>query len=392
MKQVGMKLREAFKNHGPLNGLAIFNEAVKEKKIDPYQLSIRGMAEGMIGDGYYQNLVAYQSDPTWRMNLREQSVVDTSNFAAVQGQILLTMIRDKYQLEVQTVNQYFRTVPITNGNLSTEREQIVTRVNDIAMVVNQAMPYPNTIFGQQYVEYPAPVKFGEQCNVTAEMVFADKTKQIYDSAASVGEQTGMFEARAKLRVLLGIVNPYSANGTAANTYNTSGSIINKLTTFAFTDWRSMNTLEQTLLNQTDPSTGYPLQNTIRDVFVIPTRVYDMRRVFNATEVRSTSNAAVDTLISGNPLTDTPNLYTSRYAQQLLINEGGLNLTQASSLVIAGDFRKALLWREVWPVTITQLPPGNLREFDMDIVLSVKASGFGAACVAEPRYLVYGYTA
>jgi hypothetical protein len=153
----------------------------------------------------------------------------------------------------------------------------------------------------------------------------------------------------------------------------------------------MNTLQQTMANQTDPVTGLPIQTDIKDIFVIPASIYGMRRIFNATEVRSAGSVSNDVLISGNPLGFVPNLYTSRYAQRLLIDEALLSLAEATSLVIAGDFRRAFVWRQVWPVTVTQLPPGNEREFNNDIVLSVKASGFGVAAVVEPRYLVYGFT-
>jgi hypothetical protein len=391
MKQVGLKLREAFRDHGTSTGVMMLQEAIKEKKINPDALSIRGLAEGIIGEGFYNCLEQYARDVSYRMNLREQSVVDTSNFVAISGQILINRVIEKYNLEVQTVNDFFPTEQITNGNLQTEKQPIVSRVNDMAMKVNQAMPYPNTTFGTNYIELPAPEKFGLQCNVTAEAVFADRTKAIYDSAASVGEMTGWYEVRDKLRTLLGIKNTYNYNGTAYDTYRTSGSVINKLTTFAMSDWRGMNTLQQTMANQTDPVTGLPIQTDIKDIFVIPASIYGMRRIFNATEVRSAGSVSNDVLISGNPLGFVPNLYTSRYAQRLLIDEALLSLAEATSLVIAGDFRRAFVWRQVWPVTVTQLPPGNEREFNNDIVLSVKASGFGVAAVVEPRYLVYGFT-
>jgi hypothetical protein len=117
----------------------------------------------------------------------------------------------------------------------------------------------------------------------------------------------------------------------------------------------------------------------------------MRRIFGATQVRSGGSLTNDLLISNNPLDGTPNLWTSRYAQTLLTTEGGFTSNQAQNMIIAGDFKRALLWRQVWPVTVTQLPPGNEREFNNDIILSVKASGFGVACVSEPRYLFQGYS-
>lgn len=391
MKEIGIKLREAYSG-GIARGNLILREAIQKKRINPDRLSIRGLAEGMLGDTMekiHRSLKDYINNP---LNVREQTVVDSSNFAAVTGQILIDRVRQKYELTTQLGKLIFR-VESTGTNLQTYREQIVSRVPEMSETVEQNMQYPARQFTQMYVDYPAPSKFGHQCNITLELVLSDQTRQIYDMADSVGEMTGWDEERRKMRVFLGIVNNFSQNGTAANTYRTSGSWINMLNDFTLLDYRSINRLEQTLRNQTDPQSGLPLNNFITDLFVMPTNRYTAKRILNATEVRSNGTSTGDLLVSANPIDANINLMpTSQYAQVLADAEGGYTSAQADSIVVAGDFQNALVWREVFPVHTEQLPPGNERSFDRDIVYSVKASGMGVAGVREPRKLVFAYNA
>lgn len=389
MKEIGIKLREAYSG-GVERGNLILREAIKTKKINPDRLSILGLAQGIIGDSadtIRRGIKAYINNP---FNVREQTVVDSSNFAAITGQILLDRVRQKYELATQIGKLIFATES-TGSNLQTYREAVVSRIPEFSETVEQAMSYPARQFSQQYIDYPAPTKFGHQCNITLEAVLSDLTRQIYEMADSVGEMTGWDEERRKLRVFLGIVNNFSQNGTAANTYRTSGSWINSLSDFTLLDYRSINRLEQTLRNQTDPVTGLPLASYIKDFFVMPTQRYTAKRILNATEVRSSGTSTNDLLVSGNPIDANINMLpTSQYVQVLADAEGGFTSAQADSIVIAGDFNGAFVWREVFPVHTEQLPPNNERSFDRDIVYSVKASGMGVAGVREPRKVVFAY--
>lgn len=389
MKDIGIKLREAYSG-GVERGNMILREAVKQKKIIPERLSFLGLAQGMIGesaDAIRRGLMAYKNSP---FNVREQTVVDSSNFAAVTGQILIDRVRAKYELATQ-IGKLIFSVESTGNNLQTYREAMVSRVPEFSETVEQNMPYPARQFSQQYIDYPAPSKFGHQCNITLEAVLSDQTRQIYQMADSVGEMTGWDEERRKLRVFLGIVNNFSQNGTTANTYRTSGAWVNMISNFSLTDWTSINTLESLARNMVDPVTGLPLNNVLKDLFVMPALRYTAKRILNATEIRSGGAITNGVTISANPLDNEMVLHpTSQYVQVLADTEGGYTSPQADSIVIAGQFQEAFVWREVFPVHTEQLPPNNERSFDRDIVYSVKASGMGVACVREPRKVVFAY--
>lgn len=393
MKQIGLKLREAYRSHGVEKGNLILREAIKENKINPNRLSIRGLAEGFFGEDDLEGHLkraSYQYRQTG-FNVREATVTDSSGFYAVTGQILIDRVQPKYDLATRISKTIFDTQAVTNGNLQTYRQQRVSRVPDFGQTVEQGTSYPSTQFGQLYIDLPAPQKFGEQCNVTIELILSDQTQMIYDMADSVGEMTGWEEERRKMRVFLGIVNPYSQNGTAANTYRSSGSWINLLNDFTLLDYRSINRLEMTLRTQTDPQSGLPLNGTVEDLFVMPTARYTAKRIINATEVRSNGTSTGDLLVSDNPIdSNIKMIETSQYPNVLAVAEGSYTQAKADTITIAGRFKKAFVWREVYPMKVEQLPPGAERNFDKDIAYSVKASCFGVAGVLEPREVVLGY--
>jgi hypothetical protein len=390
VKEIGIKLREAYSG-GVERGNVVLREAIEKKLINPERISFKGLAEGMLqaeGSALERKFNEAINRP---MNVREQTVVDSSAFYAVTGQILISRVRQKYELATQIGKMIFPIIPIVDNNLQTSREQQISRVPNLSGAVEQGMTYPTQAFAQLYIDFPAPQKFGSQCNVTMELVLADKTRQIYDMADSVGEMTGWEEERRKMRVFLGIVNPYSQNGTAANTYRTSGAWINLLNDFTLVDYKSVNRLEQVLRNQTDPQSGLPLNGMVKDMFVMPVKRYDAKRILNATDIRIAGTATGDLTVSGNPLDNDVRLVpTSQYPQSLAVAEGSYTSAKADTITIAGRFDRALGWKEVYPVRVEQLPPSSERNFDRDILYAVKASGFGVAVVQEPRELVLGY--
>lgn len=387
MKEIGIRLREAYSG-GIEKGNAALQTAIDKKYIDPSRLSFKGLAVGMMGDNFE---VALRRSVHGSFNVREQSVVDNSAFYAVTGQILISRVRQKYELATQIGKMIFPVMPIVDNNLQASREQIVSRVSQLPGTVEQGMTYPQQSFGQLYVDYPAPEKFGYQCNVTMELILADKTKQIYDMADSVGEMTGWEEERRKMRVFLGIVNPFSQNGTAANTYRTSGAWVNLLNDFTLVDYKSINRLEQVLRNQTDPQTGLPLNGMVKDLFVMPVKRYDAKRILNATDIRINGTAAGDLTVSGNPLdSDIRLVPTSQYPQSLAVAEGSYTSAKADTITIAGRFDRAFAYREVYPVRVEQLPPNSERNFDKDIMYAVKAGGFGVPVVVEPREVTLAF--
>ena len=53
----------------------------------------------------------------------------------------------------------------------------------------------------------------------------------------------------------------------------------------------------------------------------------------------------------------------------------------------GDFKKAFVYRENWPVQVMQAPTNSQDEWDRDIVAQFKGTERGVAAVLDPRYVV-----
>lgn len=406
MAYIGRVLREQSKKHGTRNAYLALREKIQSKDVDIRRhLSIKEMAIAFMGDNWQEHLRNHahyssnRSETESALSLREATeAVDASGFTAITGQLLIDTVREWYTLADKVMDQAFRTVPITNGNLQSQIEPWLGRVAHDPSPVNQAEPYPHTRFTGQYNTYPAPEKYGEICNVAMEAIMSDLTGQILDAAASVGEMTALWEEYKKLAVFLGLVNNFSWNGTTYNTYLTSGSWVNKKTDFTLTDYESINTILQSFVGLTDPVTGKPIVVQPKDIFVMPAKDFTAKRILNATEVRYGNQATSGGLVavSPNPVKGMFSPVSSIHARAIAVSGGGgvaagsYTSAQADTITIAGDFKRAFRWREVYPLKVTQAPPQNPAEFDQDIILRVKSSVYGVACVTDPRYVWFGY--
>ena len=53
----------------------------------------------------------------------------------------------------------------------------------------------------------------------------------------------------------------------------------------------------------------------------------------------------------------------------------------------GNFQKAFMYMENWPITVAQAPVNAQAEFEQDIVLQWKASERGVVAIEDPRFVV-----
>lgn len=385
------KLREAAKTYGVEKASEVFFEEVREGKISSSRLSIRRLAEAFCGENWADTLTRYN-----RIGRVTESTeaVDPSGFAAITGQLLVNEIREKYQLASMVADRLAKTIPVTNGNLGTQIVPYLSDVSDDGEVVQPGFPYPQTKFSGQYITHPAIVKKGRICAVTMETIYQDLTGQVLDSARSVGTRLALAREEDILKVVLGITNPHSFNGSAYNTYQASTPWINTVTSFSLTDWTGINTLEQLFTKMKDPVTGKPIQIEPKQIFVMPAQKYSVRRIINATEVESGNYATSGNpsrTVSNNPLDKNYEILTSAHAFNLLTDStiGNVSESNANLRVYLGDFQRAFVWREAQPLKVVEAPPLNPADFNQDIALSVKASWMGVAGVSEPRAVALG---
>lgn len=380
------KLKNVCEANGVKATVDTLKEAFAEKKVRPEDFSIRRMAETFIGRGWQEVLENRMS------RVQESSeAVSASLFTAITGQLLVNEIKEKYQLASFIGDSLATTIPVTNGNLGVQKVPYLSDVRDIGEKLEEGEPYPQTQFAGQYITYPGVEKHGRICAVSMEAIYSDLTTQILDSARSVGTYLGLTREYKILQVILGVTNNHSWNGTAYNTYLTTGAWVNTLATYSLTDWTSINSLEQLFVNMVDPVTGYPILIEPKQMLVMPALKYQARSIVNATEVQrgnyATSGEPVRTL-AANPLDRDYQILTSPHALKAL-TDSGVTAANANGRVYLGDFKKAFVWREAKPLTVVEAPPLNPLEFNQDIALAVKASWMGVAGVRDPRYVVLG---
>lgn len=384
MPSLGRHLRDFARQHGVRRTTEFFREARKQRKIQPQQISLRDLAEGLLGPSWATKLARRESP------LREASeAVDASAFSNITGQLLIDQVKERYQSADFIADQLVEVMPVTNGNLGTNKVPWLSDVIDAPSKLTAGEEYPFSQFSEQYVVLPAPEKYGLICGVTFEMIFSDLTKQAMDAAGSVGRRIGISKEERVLRVVLGLLNNHVWNGTTYNTYLTAGNWINKVSSQQLTDWTSLNAVEQLFANMLDPVTGKAIDVPADEMalLVMPFRKYNAKRAIFATETRSgdITTGAGNQEIAPNPLDKQYPILSSKFAYQLLLGSG-LTAAQAQDYWYCGAFKKAFAYRQVFPLTIVEAPPQNLMQFRQDIVLAIKASEYGVAGVMDPRYV------
>jgi len=405
MKSLGKKLKEFGQQNGLAKTKAFFSESISKGDIAVSRISLRGLAEGIMGDDWAEQLNRFNGPDRTFMEATE--AVDASNFAAITGQILITTVQEKYKLASFIGDQLVSTIP-AGQNLSTEIIPWLSDISPSPEVVQPGMPYPQTQFSGNYVRLPAIEKVGRICAITAEMIYSDKTSQALASAESVGTYCGLVREERILNTVLGLTGSY-VYGTAAgaeatlNTYSTTAQagmtfgFINKVASYSLSNFASINTLEQLFYQMKDPNTGKPIDifGPGMQMLVMPFQKYTASRILNPQTVTKNGPFAtsgdVEQLESPNPLDTNYGLLTSAHARNLLVTSG-IAASTADKYVYLGNFKKAFVWREAKPMEVVQAPANNWAEFNQDIAVAIKASWWGSAGVTDPRYVVQGLPA
>jgi len=405
MKSLGLKLKEFGKTNGVAKTRDYLAEAIAKGDIHTSNISLRGLAEGIIGEQWAETMHRYNGPD--RVFMESTEAVDASNFAAITGQILITTVKEKYKLASFIGDSLVQNIPC-GQNLSQELIPWLSDTTSESDTVQQGMPYAQTQFTGNYTKLPAVEKVGRICAITAEMIYADKTSQALASAESVGQYCGLAKEERILKTVMGIsgnyiygtaqgsefsLNTYSATAQSGPTYG----FINQVDSYALSNWASINTLEQLFYQMKDPNTGKPVEifGPGMQMLVMPFQKYAASRILNPATVTKNGPYAttgdVEQLESPNPLDTNYGLLTSAHARALLI-ASGVSASTADKYVWLGNFKKAFVWREAKPLEVVQAPANNWAEFSQDIAVAIKASWWGAAGVMDPRFVVRGVPA
>lgn len=438
---LGRRIKTWMNEHGADSAIRGIEGLIAEKKLNPYQISLRDLAENIVGYDWADKMQRMMGNPftspfmnpnLYRGVESSGDAVDASTFSAITGNLLIDRIREGYNAAGFIGDQLVETIPVTHGNLDTIKEPwlgavgtpqgLLTSLDDTDEdLVEPGKEYQASGFQGNYVLLDRPKKHGRMCNVTFEMIYSDRTRQAYKSAESVGLRLRRIKEYRILKVVAGITVNYkfSYNGSVEHTSptyvttnsNTNSAFprwVNALNDRPLTNWTDINAVEQLFNQMRDPNTGEPIEVEADTILVMPSNVHNARHILFATGIRFGPGGSTSTAPAGGTVTyanqdlKSYNILTSKYLYKLLTTPGlvlpsqdfvddGTTLTisesQANLLWWVGNFKKAFYYREVYPLRIVQAPPMNPLEFERDIVLSVKAQEFGVAGVQDPRYVV-----
>lgn len=335
--------------------------------------SLRELFEQFVPDGREAvNLLRPQSEGGYRIQ-ESAELVDTSMFANIIGQVVYSSTLSGFNMPGLIGDQLCEVI---QTQFSGERIPGVGRVGDDLDIVNEGQPYPNAVMGEEYIDTPETIKRGLILNVTREAIYFDRTGVLLSEANKLGQRVAVNREKRILDVVTGIVTIFRRNGASAvATYDS----VNSVTSNAFADWTSVDAAQQKFNTMTDPITGEPIAIDAIQVLVPKALETIGKRVQNATMTRQgTASGANQTYVNGTSLQNAFELVTGQYVRQR---------TSSDSTWFAGDFKKAFVYMQNWPLQVTQSSEDSEVGFTRDIVLRLKASERGAAGVRERLYAV-----
>ncbi|QDT01269.1 phage major capsid protein [Adhaeretor mobilis] len=375
------ELRRRYEADGADRTVQHLSEALTSGDLQAEDFSLRDLAEALVPDGrHWVRLLDPRAGGA--VSVTEADGVDVTAFLNVAGQVIYSKILDAYTQEAFVASKLVETIPT---RLDGEKIPGATKLGDVAEEVAPGMPYPHFGFGEDYIETPSTSKRGFIVPVTKEAIFFDRTHLVLSRAAEVGEALGLSKEKRLLDVVIGATNNYKPNGTALDTYQTSGPWKNELASNELVDWTSVDAAEQLFAEILDPDTDEPVLVSGTTVLVMPAYRHAANRVFNAAEITYAAAGSETTTTATNPL-GSYRVRESRLAyRRVLATEEAAD--DAKKWWFLGDFRKAFAYMENWPITVTQAPLGSEADFNNDVVLRFKASERGAAAVMNPRFVV-----
>jgi len=383
LREAYQDLRRMTEDVGPARTKDFLDNAFRKGHIKTSDFSIREAFEGLVPEGdKVLRAMERRKQSTGGYTLKEASgAVDTSAFSNITGQFLFTMTREKFELPE------FLWPKLCNQQqtvfLDGERIPGIGGIGDKSEDIMEGDEYPMVGVNEEYVDRGKARKYGHIVPVSKEIIIADRTGLLMQFCSAGATWLGLNCEKRVLALATGVVNNYKRNGTATNTFLTSGAYVNTVSTNALYDWTNVQTARLAQRALTDPNTGEYINPGNCDVLIPPALEGTAYRVKTATQVEHVDNTAAATTIrtfSGNPVSLAGvlnNVYLSQYVKAA---------TSSDSTWFGGDWKKAITRFYVWDITTEQAPNNSEAEFTRDIQLRFKTSMMDQIQMMEPRYL------
>lgn len=387
MKKLQAKdLRRQFDDLGPQSFYGHFMEAIDSGTIGMENYSIRELAEAFLGDSWNKSFRAIADGHAL---MEAGTPVNSTAFKNITGQLLFSTVRRWFMNEAFVFSAM---VPTIQSRIEgTEKVPSIARMGDVAEIVLEGAEYPTVGFGEEFFTWAAKDKRGLIVDVTEEAIFYDLTNLVLEAAREVGLWLGTKKEKLIIDCLIGQTNNYSRNGTATNTYLTTGAYDNDETGVALNDWTSIDAAEQRFVDVLDPNTSEPIELLDSEVVIVttPFKKHTARRIVSATEVRERSETSAgvreNEMVSSNPIANYK-VVTSKLLYRRILAGPETVAANAKEWWFLGSIARAFAWLENFPLRVFQQSGDSDAAFERDVTARFKASMKGVAQSVEPRYM------
>ena len=331
--------------------------------------SVRRLFESLVPDG--RELIDLHFNTNGGGGYRRVAeAVNTAYFTETQGQYVYNAILRSYDDPQFIGDELFTTIP---SNERSERVPGVSEFGDDVEAVNEGKPYPNASVAETWVQTPDTIKRGLSCDITKEVVFFDKTGLILQRCANIGRSVRINKERRQLDVACGISTVFRRNGGAAQaTY--AGD--NTVASTPLVDYTSLDAADTVLSSLTDPYTGL-LINVVATDLLVPTALINTANRIVRAMMTGVTTSGRETRVGDNSLNNPRRVLSNAYVKER---------TSSATSWFQGDFKRALVYMENWPLRVDNEGANGPRAFDSDIVERYKASEMGAAGVMERLFV------
>lgn len=377
------ELVESFDDNG--------KKVLATNRVKPNQFSLKELAEAIGGRDFVESfnpdnggdMVALLEagpaiDPTAFLNI--------NTFSAAVGGLVEAKILEQFENPKFIGDELFETVPTRlNGEKMIGTHGFGSTDGDGTR--KPGMPHPRAQFGERWVETPELVEKALAVEVTQEAVFYDRTNEVLDRAAGVGEILGYGREKTMLELFCGATNSYVYNGTAYNTYQAATPWINTHTNVA-TDYTDVDNALELFEDMTDPETG-------REILVMPDTIVHMPRkasqwnfILNSTEHRA-GDPANHQVVAPPPgsVNRGYKMLESTILRNIIIAGLSESKADAQEYWFIGQPKKAFKWMEAWPLRVRMASPNEFVMLDRGLIAAYFGNYRGIGAVKEPRFVV-----
>jgi len=411
-------------------------------RVKPESFSLRSLAFAIFGeDGWERGLrrpmagevmEAVSGDVLEAGNdIIPQQFADVTVYNEAAAGLFEVKILEGYNRPSFSLTNLVQTVPSLRR---TEKFIGISTPADNAQDRLPGQRHPRMELQERYVTTPETQNKAQAVDVTMEAIKWDLTRQLMENAELVGMTIGLRKEYSIIDVALGIVNPYTYNGTAYYTYvnPADAAYWGNLYQNDITDWTALDLVERALSKMVDQETGQPIVVDAQDLVCMPGRKRILQHVLNTSQTRMARYAPSYSALgawpegtadvgsvgySNNPVRgDWKDPVVSQYVYKRAIDNtaqgasGGpglvyrandqqtlsafssetiqtVGLNYADSIWLAGNFRKAFVYVENFPLTTVRAAPTSYEMADRGLVLSIFCDQMGAAGVLDPRFVV-----